>query len=96
MVKGFKILVAFIVGIFSGMFLFMGVNVFMQRDGSFGGEILILPLFIMLIAIGYWIAQETQVNRYQMGKQEGLRIGKDKGYLMGVRDLTEALKYIKQ
>lgn len=71
MFKCCKILISYITGILSGIFIFIGIQVFLSRDGSVGGEILILPLFIMLITIGYWMAQEfMEHDHYYKGRQE--------------------------
>ena len=53
-----KIILTYLTGILSGIFIIKGIETFMVRKGTVGGEILILPLFIMLIVLGYWIGQE--------------------------------------
>lgn len=70
MFKYFKMLISYITGVMSGMFIFMGIAIFMGRDGTVGGEVLILPLFVMLIAIGYWFKQERMEWKYYKEKNE--------------------------
>lgn len=58
MMKFVKVVIGYIAGIFSGMMIFQGFVVLLGRDGTVGGEILILPLIGILLFFGWDIGKE--------------------------------------
>lgn len=53
-------------GILAGVIIAYGIGVFTTRSGgSFGGEVLIVPLMILLVYMGYQIRQfiESVLNK---------------------------------
>lgn len=48
-----RLLLVFAGGILSGLLLVYGMETWAQRDGLPGGEVLILPLIVLLIYLGW-------------------------------------------
>lgn len=65
----FKLIISYVTGVLSGMFIFMGIVTFMNREGTVGGEIFILPLMAMLVLLGYWLRKD--LVEYLGTKEEG-------------------------
>ena len=61
-----KTILAFIAGIFSGSMIFLGIIVFLGREKLPGGEVLIIPLIVLVFTFGW-----------QMGIDHGTRQKKD-------------------
>lgn len=58
-------------GVLSGIMFAQGWQVFSQRTGYPGGEVLILPLFILLIAFGWQIGRDYGYRRSKRLPREG-------------------------
>jgi len=78
---GLHIILIFITGLLSGVFIYAGIVEFSQREGwHVGGETLILPLMILLIYFGWSIGTETNKRQnYLTGYRDGYKLGKAKG-----------------
>lgn len=70
-----KSLLGFVAGMFSGMMIFEGLVVFLGRDGAVGGEVLILPLMLLILFFGW-----------DIGREYGYRKGKKRWYFEGYED----------
>lgn len=67
-----KMAVIYLTGIVSGAFLHIGYAVFTERPASFGGELLILPLIVLLLYLGFTIGREAKDwGLYRRGYSEG-------------------------
>lgn len=83
-----KVLIGYIAGVFSGMMIFQGLVVLLGRDGTFGGEILIIPLIIILIFLGWDMGKFfNSKDVFQEGKDKGFTEGFEEGYYEGQRIL---------
>lgn len=67
-----KLAIVFVAGTVSGIFIRLGVSVAGIAPRSPGGEVLILPLIILLIVVGYWAGAEfTRERAYRTGYRDG-------------------------
>lgn len=73
--SGFRCMFGYLSGIMSGILFIKGLEIFLNRKGLPGGEVLIIPLIVMLFALGV-----------DVGKEYGCRRGRDKGYYEGFED----------
>lgn len=58
-----RLVLVFLSGVMSGLMLVYGMETWVQRDGLPGGEVLILPLIILLIYLGWQLGAAWQEAR---------------------------------
>jgi len=79
-----KSFIGYIAGILSGMMILQGLIVVSGRNGTVGGEILIIPLIIILFFFGWDMGKEYGArNAYQRGKDKGFYEGFEEGFYEG-------------
>ena len=71
--KLFVLIIGFAAGTLSGAFLRFGFDTLLHRNGAVGGEILIIPLFAMLIYCGYIVGKELSAARHSHRSSPGCR-----------------------
>ena len=60
-----RLVLVFLSGVMSGLLLVYGMETWAQRDGLPGGEVLILPLIILLIYLGWQLGAMWREAREQ-------------------------------
>lgn len=75
-----RMALGFTTGLITGMFCCYGLNVWMSRSGTVGGEVMIFPLILLLLYFGYSIGRESKTagkwrNTYKKGYQRGYADG---------------------
>lgn len=81
-----RTLIGYIAGILSGMMIFQGLVVLLGRDGTFGGEILIIPLIVILFFFGWDMGKQYGGRKaFQCGRDKGFIEGFEEGYYEGQR-----------
>ena len=69
-----KGLLGFVAGLLSGMMIIQGVIVFAGRDHAPVGEVLIIPLILILLWFGWDLGKTYNANRgFMCGKAEGIK-----------------------
>ena len=61
-----RLILVFLGGVMSGLLLVYGMETWAQRDGLPGGEVLILPLIILLIYLGWQLGAMWREVREQL------------------------------
>ena len=61
-----RLVLVFLSGVMSGLLLVYGMEAWAQRDGLPGGEVLILPLIILLIYLGWQLGAMWREVREQL------------------------------
>lgn len=61
-----RLVLVFLSGVMSGLLLVYGMEAWAQRDGLPGGEVLILPLIILLIYLGWQLGAMWREVRDQL------------------------------
>lgn len=80
-------------GILTGIGLQESIDILLLRQGTVGGEILFLPLILLLYISGFWSAKFFLDGKAQQSYQKGLRVGESQGIAKGVA-LVEAFKKV--
>jgi len=72
LIAAIKLAIVFAAGTLSGIFIRLGFSVAGSRPRSPGGEVLILPLIVLLIIAGYWAGAEfNREAAYRKGYRDG-------------------------
>ncbi len=78
-----KLALTFAAGIVSGLMLAVGIRCFPRRPTAPGGEVLILPLIVLLIYVGVQFGMMLQDFKgyleYQRGYEDGYETGREDG-----------------
>ena len=72
-----KTALGYTAGLLSGMLIIQACREFLQRDGLPGGEVLVIPMIILLLAFGWDMGKE---RGYQEGNHKGFNEGFEEGY----------------
>lgn len=85
-----RMLLFFAAGLLTGWMLFYGAVSVLGRNGFIGSEILIIPLLLLTMAVGYEIRklwfEKNERELYRIGLQAGYKQGRSVGYAEGVSD----------
>lgn len=71
-----KLLLGYLAGIESGLMLSFGISICVQRPGWPGGEVLIIPLIVLLLWFGVQLGvMGRSIQEYNRGYKEGYSDG---------------------
>jgi high-affinity Fe2+/Pb2+ permease len=77
-------LIGFITGLLTGMMIVQGTIVLSGRQAAPGGEVLIIPMIIMLIWFGWDMGRQYGSDKaYKAGKDKGFNEGFEEGFYEG-------------
>ena len=83
--KLLHLVLGFTTGLLAGAFIRLGFEIIHGCPAAIGGEVLILPLVILLICFGFSLGKEVRVQRnFSKAYERGYR----KGYGEGLEDGT--------
>lgn len=86
--KLLHLVLGFSAGLLAGAFIRLGFEIIHGRPAAIGGEVLVLPLVILLVCFGFVLGKEVKVQKsYDWTYRKGFWEGYESGLQDGITEL---------